>query len=547
MAGGGGVWLEVVGGAAGGAGRAGRGQPFARSAPTPSLPDPARLCQLYRTYGHCHGDITCLAWAPDSRWVAAGSKDLTARVWSLDPVPGYAVPTLAGHKETPVGVFFAGAGDGLAAGLAGMAPPSLYTVSRDGVLFCWAFDKEGGVHDGDAGGEDPANPSTWRFAKGRWRLGAKHFYHQRGARVTCAAHHAGTSLLVVGLSSGVFDVRRLPEFDAVHALSASKHALSSVAFNSRGDWLAVGAARLGQLLVWEWRSESYVLRQQGHYYDVAAAAFSPDGGTLATGADDAKVKLWTAASGFCHVTLDEHKGPVTGLAFLPTSGALLSSSLDGSVRAWDLARYRCFRTLVPPERAQLACVAADAGGDVVAAGAADSFSIYVWSVRTSRVLDVLAGLEGPVCGVAFSPAAPVLASCSWDKTVRLWDVFGGKGALESLPHGHEVLALAWAPDGKALASATLDGGVWFWDPAEAALLGSIEARRDAAPKRRAGDASAARHAGGAFTSLAWSADGAFLVGGGAGDAVCVYDVDTKVMLRRLVSRRNASSARQNRV
>jgi WD40 repeat protein len=52
---------------------------------------------------------------------------------------------------------------------------------------------------------------------------------------------------------------------------------------------AVGCAALGQLLVWEWRSESYVLKQQGHAHDIAAAAFSPDGALLATGADDRKV------------------------------------------------------------------------------------------------------------------------------------------------------------------------------------------------------------------------------------------------------------------
>jgi len=34
---------------------------------------------------------------------------------------------------------------------------------------------------------------------------------------------------------------------------------------------------LGQLLVWEWQSETYVLKQQGHADSVAAVAFSPDG------------------------------------------------------------------------------------------------------------------------------------------------------------------------------------------------------------------------------------------------------------------------------
>jgi periodic tryptophan protein 2 len=41
--------------------------------------------------------------------------------------------------------------------------------------------------------------------------------------------------------------------------------------------------------------------------------------------------------------------------------------------------------------------------------------IYVWSVKTGRLLDVLAGHEGPVSGLAFSPTQPLLASCSWDK------------------------------------------------------------------------------------------------------------------------------------
>ncbi len=63
-----------------------------------------------------------------------------------------------------------------------------------------------------------------------------------------------------------------------------------------GDWIAIGCAKLGQLLVWEWRSETYVLKQQGHYFDVATAAFSPDGALVATGADDCKVRSAGAAA-----------------------------------------------------------------------------------------------------------------------------------------------------------------------------------------------------------------------------------------------------------
>lgn len=48
-------------------------------------------------------------------------------------------------------------------------------------------------------------------------------------------------------------------------------------------------AGLGQLLVWEWQSESYVLKQQGHFNSMVSLAYSPDGQYIVTGGDDGKV------------------------------------------------------------------------------------------------------------------------------------------------------------------------------------------------------------------------------------------------------------------
>lgn len=76
-----------------------------------------------------------------------------------------------------------------------------------------------------------------------------------------------------------------------HPLPLSGHALHLRLRQEDLGWLqvAVGCATLGQLLVWDWRAETYVLKQQGHYHDVSAVAYSPDGALLATGADDSKV------------------------------------------------------------------------------------------------------------------------------------------------------------------------------------------------------------------------------------------------------------------
>jgi periodic tryptophan protein 2 len=108
----------------------------------------------------------------------------------------------------------------------------------------------------------------------------------------------------------------------------------------------MGSKSLGQLFVWEWKSETYILKQQGHYFDLNTVAYSPDGGYLATGGDDGKVKVWTTKNCLCFVTFSEHVAKITAVQFLPKKGnAIVTASLDGTVRAYDLVKYRNFRTL----------------------------------------------------------------------------------------------------------------------------------------------------------------------------------------------------------
>ena len=58
------------------------------------------------------------------------------RVFSLDPIEGYRPATLAGHRDVLVGVFFARPDPAAAA-----PRVDLLTVSRDGALFCWAYER----------------------------------------------------------------------------------------------------------------------------------------------------------------------------------------------------------------------------------------------------------------------------------------------------------------------------------------------------------------------------------------------------------------------
>lgn len=45
-------------------------------------------------------------WSSDSRFFLSASKDLTARIWSLDPEEGFEPTTLAGHREGVLNAWF---------------------------------------------------------------------------------------------------------------------------------------------------------------------------------------------------------------------------------------------------------------------------------------------------------------------------------------------------------------------------------------------------------------------------------------------------------
>ncbi|XP_020581444.1 periodic tryptophan protein 2 homolog [Phalaenopsis equestris] len=524
--------------------------------------------KLVRTFADCAASITSLDWSPDSDYILVGSKDLAVRLFFLKKTKVRTRPFLfLGHREPVVGAFFS-------IEKKNSRVCRVYTISRDGAIFTWNL--EGSSHSEDKSGGSISDHTEQRNLEGqldendkaiedrkrkreslddvdadtfgiplhkmKWELLKKDFFMQAPARLTTCDYHRELDMVVVGFSNGVFGLYQMPDFVCIHLLSISREKITTAVFNRLGNWLTFGCAKLGQLLVWEWRSESYILKQQGHYFDVNCVAYSPDSQMLATGADDNKVKVWTASSGFCFITFSEHTNAVTAVNFMANNHCLLSASLDGTVRAWDLFRYRNFRIFTTPSPRQFVSLAVDQSGEIICAGTVDSFEIFVWSMKTGRLLDILSGHQGPVHGLMFSPTNAILASSSWDKTVRLWDVFEGKGAVETFQHNHDVLTVVFRPDGKQVACSTLDGQIIFWDSLDGILMYTIEGKRDIAGGRLMTDRRSAANStsGKYFTTLCYSADGSYILAGGSSKYICMYDVAEQVLLRRFQITHNLS-------
>jgi periodic tryptophan protein 2 len=334
----------------------------------------------------------------------------------------------------------------------------------------------------------------------------------------------------------------MPEFNIIHTLSISQNDIDIVSINKTGEWLAFGASKLGQLLVWEWQSESYILKQQGHFDSMNALVYSPDGQRIVTTADDGKIKVWDVNSGFCIVTFTEHTSGVTACEFAKRGNVLFTSSLDGSIRAWDLIRYRNFRTFTAPTRLSFSSLTVDPSGEVVCAGSLDSFDIHIWSVQTGQLLDQLSGHEGPVSSLAFAPNGGVVVSGSWDHTVRIWSIFNRTQTSEPLQLQADVLDVAFRPDSLQLAVSTLDGQLTFWSVSEAEQQSCIDGRRDVSGGRKITDRRTAANASGtkSFSTIRYSADGSCVLAGGNSKYICLYSVSSLVLLKRLTVSINLS-------
>ncbi|XP_040171532.1 periodic tryptophan protein 2 homolog [Anopheles arabiensis] len=556
---------------------------------------------VHRAFEVGFDETVYLDWSPDSRILAIGSRDNTVRLQNVTRLETFRPFVLGGHRDAIVGCFF----EEKTLDLNTISKDGLLMLWECGMEL-EDLDKTreqiaGGVEDTiekkkrtTGNSDDEQEPDTFTADKdmegehtgGRKELKLERlkqaasstegeerdeqgklvgqtkrhpFYYKRLARhyladmarvenrnayVTAASYHRQLRIMVVAFSSGSFYLYELPDVNLIHSLSISEASIGSVAFNDTGDWLALGVSSLGQLLVWEWQSEQYIMKQQEHSQGMNCLSYAPDGHLLVTGGQDGKVKLWNVTSGFCVVTFSEHTSAVMAVEFSRNKKFLVSASLDGTVRAYDVTRYRNFRTFTSPEPVQFASVAVDCSGELVAAGGQDSFEIYLWSMKLGRLLEVLSGHEAPVVSLAFSPVASssAMVSGSWDQTLRIWDCLESSGTHETVPVGSDVVCVAFKPDGEEVAIATLNGNITVFHVKTAAQLASIEGRNDMEGSVSQSDLTTAKKnlMGRAFTSICYSADGECLLAGGKSKFVCIYNVKEAILLKKFQITQNRS-------
>jgi WD40 repeat protein len=258
----------------------------------------------------------------------------------------------------------------------------------------------------------------------------------------------GPDVLITGGRDGTARVWR-PDGEAVATLAAREWVLAVAASGDR----VVTAGRERGVRVWEVATATEVVAVRCDLaWDVA---FSPDGATLATAGADGAVGLWEAATGHKLAEL-AHGAPVTALRF-SDDGLLLATASGGDARVWSLA-----------ERREL--VRIDAGAPVRAlAFSADHrpLALTGGAAFPTRVLDVHDGGDSLTLApagmrvAAFDATGQRVAAAGAEPEVVVFDARSG-AELGRIPTPAVPSAIAFRPDGHALAIGARDGGTRVW-------------------------------------------------------------------------------------
>ncbi|KAF8967493.1 hypothetical protein BDZ97DRAFT_524061 [Flammula alnicola] len=173
-----------------------------------------------------------------------------------------------------------------------------------------------------------------------------------------------------------------------------------------------------------WPPELQQLR--GHKLPVRAVAFSPDGSKIASGSDDATIRVWDSYTGNEIIPpLGGHSGGILSVALSDTR--VVSAATDGTIRVWDIITGKEILGLLP-------------------IGGRRSYAVI---------------------SVALSPDGSKIVSGLVDGTVRVWDINSGQEILRaSKGHAHAVTYASFSPDGSTIMSSShVPMDICVWDAA----------------------------------------------------------------------------------
>ncbi|XP_016507207.1 WD40 repeat-containing protein HOS15 isoform X1 [Nicotiana tabacum] len=217
--------------------------------------------------------------------------------------------------------------------------------------------------------------------------------------------------------------------------------------------------------------------------DVTTLEWNGEGNLLATGSYDGQARIWNRDGELVN-TLIKHKGPIFSLKWNKKGDYLLSGSVDKTAIVWDVKSGEWKQQF---EFHSAPTLDVDWRNNNSFATCSTDNMIYVCKVGESRPVKTFSGHQSEVNAIKWDPSGSLLASCSDDTTAKIWSVKQDACVHDFKEHAKEIYTIRWSPTGPGtsnpnqqllLASASFDSTVKLWDVELGRLLHSLNGHRD---------------------------------------------------------------------
>ncbi len=356
------------------------------------------------------GGIWQIAYSPDGRILATAGTDQTIRFWdarTLEPAGVF-----RGHRGEVWGISFAP--DGKTFATAGKDETvrfwNLDKPSRDAVLtqkvsfWSWpVFSDDGGM----IAVGDLAGARVWRTSDGQ------EIAHFKGWMRPLGFDAGGQGLwdLTPGATFRLQNLQTAAVMRTIPARQLNAGDVSAHAFLAKRQLLALGTDD-GTMRLWDLAAGKELHVWKGHLSRVTSLTFSQDGERLiSTSEEDEDVKVWHTSTAEPSLVLGGYKMGAFGAAFSPDGGKIATASPDGNCRLWDATTGQPLAVLQGHTGGAYSVTFSPDGKTLAVATGAQC--VKLWNLRTLRDIGVIETEPRTVFYAGFAPDGRTLATVSY--------------------------------------------------------------------------------------------------------------------------------------